>query len=115
MDAKIPVPFFSSKQIDLSIEWSALLHASLVGKIKFIDPGISFVQGPTEKESQNGGGTNFIATIKKLFPVKINRFDVQIGSDIVPDANSLRVVTRTVKIRPARTPRAHRHESGEQK
>ena len=79
VDAKIPVPFFSSKQIDLSIEWGALLHASLVGKIKFIDPRISFVQGPTEKESQNGGGTNFIETIKKLFPVKINRFDVQNG------------------------------------
>jgi hypothetical protein len=79
VDAKIPVPFFSSKQVDLSIEWGALLHASLVGKIKFIDPKISFVQGPTEKESQNGGGTNFIETIKKLFPVKINRFDVQNG------------------------------------
>jgi hypothetical protein len=52
VDAKIPVPFFSSKQIDLSIEWSALLQATLVGKIKFIDPRISFVQGPTEKESR---------------------------------------------------------------
>jgi hypothetical protein len=79
VDAKIPVPFFSSKKIDLSIEWAALLQGSLVGKIKFIDPKISFVQGPTELESQNGGGTNFIETIKKLFPVKINRFDVQNG------------------------------------
>lgn len=75
----IPVPFFSTRQIDLSIEWSALLHASLVGEIEFIDPKISFVQGRTEKESQNGEGANFIETIKKLFPVKINRFDVQNG------------------------------------
>jgi membrane protein len=37
------------------------------------------------------------------------------GSDIVPGANSLRVVTRTVKIRPTHIPRAHHHESGEQK
>jgi membrane protein len=37
------------------------------------------------------------------------------GSDIVPDANSLRVVTRTVKIRSTRLPRAHHHKSGEQK
>jgi hypothetical protein len=79
VDAKIPVPFFSSKKIDLSIEWAALLQGSLLGKIKFIDPKNSFVQGPTEVESQNGGGTNFIETLKKLFPVKINRFDVQNG------------------------------------
>ena len=37
------------------------------------------------------------------------------GSDIVPDANALRVVTRTVKTRLARIPRTHRHESGNQK
>jgi membrane protein len=36
------------------------------------------------------------------------------GSDIVPDANALRVVTRTVKTRPARILRAYRHESGKQ-
>jgi membrane protein len=34
------------------------------------------------------------------------------GSDIVPAANALRVVTRTVKTRLARIPHAHRHESG---
>jgi membrane protein len=37
------------------------------------------------------------------------------GSGIVPGANALRVVTRTVKTRLARIPRTHRHESGEQK
>ena len=36
------------------------------------------------------------------------------GSDIVPDANALRVVTRTVKTRLSRIPRTHRHESGNQ-
>lgn len=75
----IPVPFISAKTIDLSVEWSALLHRSLVGEIEFINPKISFVQGPTEKESQNGKDANFIETVKKLFPVKINRFDVQNG------------------------------------
>jgi hypothetical protein len=75
----IPVPFISAKTIDLSVEWSALLHGSLVGEIEFINPKISFVQGPTEKESQNGKDANFIETVKKLFPVRINRFDVQNG------------------------------------
>jgi hypothetical protein len=77
--AKIPVPFFSTPVMDLSIEWSALFHGSLVGKILLVDPKISFVQGPTDAESQDGGGTDFIAPLKKLFPVKFNSFDVQNG------------------------------------
>ncbi len=79
VEGNVPVPFFSAKLIDLSIEWTALFHGSLVGEIEFINPKISFVQGPTEKESQNGKGANFIETIKKLFPVRINRFDVLNG------------------------------------
>jgi hypothetical protein len=79
VEGNIPVPFFSARQIDLSIEWTALFHGSLVGEIELISPKINFVQGPTEKESQNGKGANFIETIKKLSPLRINKFDVQNG------------------------------------
>ena len=79
VEGNIPVPFFSANLIDLSIEWTALIHGSLVGEIELVNPKISFVQGPTEKESQNGKGANFIETIKKLFPVRINKFDVLNG------------------------------------
>jgi hypothetical protein len=79
VEGNIPVPFFSANLIDLSIEWTALFHGSLVGEIELVNPKISFVQGPTEKESQNGKGANFIETIKKLFPVRINKFDVLNG------------------------------------
>ena len=79
VEGTIPVPFFAARQVNLSIEWPALFHGSLVGAIKFIDPKIRFVQGRTDKESQNGKGTNFAETVKKLFPFNINRFDVQNG------------------------------------
>ena len=79
VEGNIPVPFFSVNIVDLSIEWTALFHGSLVGEIEFVHPKISFVQGPTEKESQNGKGANFTETIKKLFPFRINRFDVLNG------------------------------------
>ena len=49
--------------------------------------------------------------LETVAPLYAERF----GSEIVPDANALRVVTRTVKTRLARIPRAHRHESGKQK
>jgi hypothetical protein len=75
----IPVPFFSASQVDLSVEWSALFHASLVGEIEFLDPQINIVEGKTEEGSQNGEGADFIIAVKKLFPFKINRFDVNNG------------------------------------
>ena len=77
--ANIPVPFFSAKQINLSIEWPALLQGSVVGAIGFIDPKINFVQGESAKDSQNGKGADFAGTLRKLFPFKINRFDVRNG------------------------------------
>ncbi len=75
----IPVPFFSVRQINLSIEWPALFHGSVVGVVEFIDPKINFVQGQSEKDSQSGKGADFTGTLRKLFPFRINRFDVKNG------------------------------------
>jgi membrane protein len=48
-----------------------------------------------------------------LFGAEFSRlYAERFGSDIIPDANALRVVTRIIKATPARIPRAHRHESG---
>ncbi|HLP14766.1 MAG TPA: DUF748 domain-containing protein, partial [Bacteroidota bacterium] len=79
MNANVPVPFVSIDKLDLSIEWSALFHGALVGEIEFVHPKINFVQGPSKKESQSGENGNFTQTIKKLFPMRINRFDVTRG------------------------------------
>jgi hypothetical protein len=43
---KIPVPFFSAEAIDLSVEWSAIFHGRLVGKIIVQHPIINFAKGP---------------------------------------------------------------------
>ncbi|MGE5315494.1 MAG: DUF748 domain-containing protein [Acidobacteriota bacterium] len=79
MNADVPVPFVSIDKLDLSVEWRALFHASLVGEIEFVHPKINFVQGPTKAQSQSGEKGNFTQTIKKLFPLRINRFDVTDG------------------------------------
>jgi hypothetical protein len=79
VERNIPVPFFSARRINLSIEWPALFHGSVVGVVEFIDAKINFVQGRSEKDSQNGQGANFPETLKKLFPFRINRFDVKNG------------------------------------
>ncbi|RPI65647.1 MAG: DUF748 domain-containing protein [Ignavibacteriales bacterium] len=73
---KIPVPFFSADEIDLSVEWGALFDGSIVGEISFLNPTINFVNGPTEAESQTGVDKSWQETIKELFPLKINRFEI---------------------------------------
>lgn len=78
-DAKIPVPFISVAMIDLSIEWPAIFHGSLVGAVTFNDMKVNFVEGATKKESQNGADANFLVPLKKLFPFQFNKFDVNNG------------------------------------
>jgi hypothetical protein len=79
LNGDIPVPFFSAREIDLSIEWSALFNGSLVGEVEFVQPAVNFVQGKDENDSQDGGGADFTEKVKDLFPLKINRFDITDG------------------------------------
>ena len=79
VEGDIPVPFFSSRKLDLSIEWGALLNGALVGEIEFEEPKLNFVHGPTAEESQSGDNADFIEPAKELFPVRINRFDIVNG------------------------------------
>ncbi len=78
-DGEVPVPFFSGKAIDFSVEWRALLQGALVAKIKFDEPVINFVAGPTEETSQVGVDKPWLSVIKELFPLDINRFEVVDG------------------------------------
>ena len=76
---KVPVPFFSAPAIDFSCEWKALFNGAFVGNVECEKPKLNFVNGPTEAASQAGGDTPWIAIIKKLFPLHINRFHVDNG------------------------------------
>lgn len=78
-EGKVPVPFFSSPTIDLSIEWGALFHGSIVGKIRTDHPILNFVKGPTEATSQTKIDSNWIDVVKSLMPLKINRLEVNDG------------------------------------
>jgi len=79
LSGKVPVPFFSANNIDLSVEWAALFHGSIVGKIKFYDPHVNFVSGPTEAESQSGIDSSWIQVVRNLMPLEINRVDIVDG------------------------------------
>lgn len=74
---KIPVPFFSAEKLDLSVEWSAIFHGRLVGKIIVLHPIINFAKGPTAETSQTEIPTKpWTKVVGDLMPLKLNRFEI---------------------------------------
>lgn len=69
-------PFLVIPTMDLAIEWHELFHGALVGSVVVDEPRVNFENGPTEEEKQSGLHKNWKETLEKLFPVTINRFQV---------------------------------------
>lgn len=74
VDKKIKIPFFSAKQIDLSIQWKQVWKGALVGEVDMFEPKVNFVA-----EAPNGKENDWREPVKKLFPLKINRLGVHQG------------------------------------
>lgn len=79
-NGKVPVPFFASEWVDLSIQWRALFDGALVGEVSFERPQINLVAAPSRASQQTGAGVDWRETVEDLFPVKINRVNVRDGS-----------------------------------
>ncbi len=76
---KIPVPFFSAPMIDLSLQWASLFHGRIVGEIEVDQPILNFVKGPTEETSQTKIDSSWTDVVKKLMPLKLNKFEIVEG------------------------------------
>ncbi|HSZ33913.1 MAG TPA: DUF748 domain-containing protein [Puia sp.] len=76
---KIPVPFFSAPLIDLSLQWASLFHGRIVGQIEVDQPILNFVKGPTEETSQTKIDSSWTDVVKKLMPLKLNKFEIVEG------------------------------------
>jgi hypothetical protein len=85
----VPVPLFACDRLDLSLEWGALLHGSVVGKVRMDGPEVNFVDAPPDKGKepeaddagdQTGGGGAWLAMLQDLFPFDLNRVDIVDGS-----------------------------------
>ena len=72
-------PFFSSRSIDLSIEWKALLDGSIVGELEFESPRLLFTKDKTEPGQVAKDTNDFRKILKKFMPLRINRFLVVHG------------------------------------
>src|SRR5262245_25518498 len=59
----VPVPFFLAKRVDFAIQWNALLHRRVVGRVLMEQPEINFVDAPNEGEGQTGAGGPWLQII----------------------------------------------------
>jgi hypothetical protein len=73
----IPVPFFESAIIDLSIQWKALLQGSLVAKIVTEHPIIHFVADTNNEQLTID--KQWLVIVKTLFPLNINKLTANNG------------------------------------
>ena len=84
----VPVPLFECDRLDLAIEWAALLHGRVVGRVRMDEPQVNFVdakpepgqKGGDDPGDQTGGGGAWLSMLSDLFPFKINSVELSRGS-----------------------------------
>ena len=69
-------PFFSASSIDLSVEWKALFHGSIVGELYFEKPVIKFTKEKVEPEDLRNDSTDFRKLLEDFMPLEVNRFEI---------------------------------------
>ena len=72
-------PFAKIPQMDLTLQWNALIHGRAVGEVLIHDPVLNFVQSESGESTQLGTGVNWPAQIRNLFPFRLNVVEVTNG------------------------------------
>jgi hypothetical protein len=75
----VPVPFFQSPRVDLSLDWRALWKGQARGRVLIDRPRINFVQGRSEEDTQTGADQPWLAILNDLFPFRIDRAEIRDG------------------------------------
>jgi hypothetical protein len=78
-NGSVPAPFFSAREVELSIEWRELFHGSVVGQVVLHQPQVNFATGPTEEQKQNGADERWDKMLQSLFPFNLNRVEISDG------------------------------------
>ncbi len=73
---KEQTPFFSASMIDLSIEWKALLHGSVVGELVVDDAILKFTKDVVEPDDLQKDSSDFKDVLDGFMPLQVNRFEI---------------------------------------
>lgn len=72
-------PFFAASSVDLSVEWKALFHGSIVGEMIFERPMIRFTKDKVEPKQVRNDSTGFKKLLDDFMPLKVNRVEINDG------------------------------------
>lgn len=70
--AKNNEPFLDAAQLQLALQWPALLHGAVVGRAHFNRAQLNFVQSEDSSQRQLGNDNDWKAALEKLFPFTFN-------------------------------------------
>lgn len=73
------IPFFSAKEIDLSVQWKALFEGKVVGELYVEHPIVNFVKEAHKGEDVKSDTADFRELIDDLMPLTINHFEINNG------------------------------------
>lgn len=76
----VPQPLFDCKHLELEIQWDAILHGRIVGRVVMHDPQVNFVDASDDSEAQTGSGGPWLQMISDLFPFELNSVEIHDGS-----------------------------------
>ncbi|MCB0763882.1 MAG: DUF748 domain-containing protein [Flavobacteriales bacterium] len=71
--------FIAAELIDLSVEWKALFHGSIVGELEVDRPDVFFVKDAVEPAEVQADTADLGALLEDLMPLKINRVQLRNG------------------------------------
>ena len=74
------IPFFSASVVDISIEWRALFHGSIVGEFVFEKPTLIFTKEKVEPSTLKKDSSAFEELQDDFMPLRVNRFEVKNGN-----------------------------------
>lgn len=72
-------PFFGAKEIDLSVEWKALFHGSIVGELVFEEPSLRFTKDKAEPSEVKKDSAQFDKILDDFMPLRVNRVEINRG------------------------------------
>lgn len=73
-------PFLSASLVDLSVEWEALFHGSIVGELVFEKPMVRFTKDKVEPKQVSKDTAQFDKLLDDFMPLQVNRVEVNGGN-----------------------------------
>jgi len=78
-NGEVEQPLFSAPRLRFSLLWSALLNGAVVGEVQLTKPRLNFVDSPRDGQRQSGTGEPWLSIADDLFPLRIDRLEINGG------------------------------------